>query len=46
MRKTRVTINEGVVAKMTKFKYFRTIIQSNGKIDEDVICRNQARWLK
>ena len=35
-----------MVASTDKFKYLRSIIQSNGEIDEDVTHRIQAGWLK
>ena len=41
-----VTIGEHVVASTKKFKYLRSVIQSNGEIDGDVTHRIQAVWLK
>ena len=41
-----MTIGEEVFASTTKFKYLRSIIQSNGEIDGDVTHRIHAGCLK
>ena len=41
-----VTIGKDIVASTTKFKYLRSIMQSDGEIDGDVTNRIQTGWLK
>ena len=41
-----MTVGGNEVESSTKFKYLGSIIQSDGEIDEDVIHRVQASWLK
>ena len=41
-----ITIGEDVVTSTKNFKYLGSIIQSTGKIEEDVMHRIQAGWLK
>ena len=41
-----VYIEETVVKSITKYKYFESIIQRDGKIDGDVNHHIHASWLK
>ena len=41
-----MSIGEEVVTSTTKYRYLRSVIQSNGEINGDVIHRIQAGWIK
>jgi len=39
-------MGEDIIPQVCKFKYMGSILQNDGKINEDVTQRMQARWLK
>ncbi|PKA53114.1 ubiquitin-protein ligase E3 C [Apostasia shenzhenica] len=41
-----VTIGDQIVKKSEHFRYLRSIIQNDGEIDNDIISRIQAGWVK
>ncbi|KAI0489422.1 hypothetical protein KFK09_029264 [Dendrobium nobile] len=41
-----VTLGDQVINKSTRFRYLRSIVQSDGEVDRDIISRIQVGWLK